>query len=131
VVGLLRGGSRGSKGAGMAEVSTPGHAAVLRGTREMLRVDLPAQAVAGGQSLSINEMRGPVCTTVGAGKYTLRQVFGLRAAHAPDPCIGLAASAEFAPAPALAPRWLSRSEPFHGASKRKFGFRVLLQVVPE
>ena len=42
-----------------------------------------------------------------------------------------AASAEFAPDPALDPLWISAFEPFHGAQKKDFGFRVTIKVEPE
>ena len=42
-----------------------------------------------------------------------------------------AASAEFAPDPALDPLWISYWEPFHGAIKKDFGFQVTVRVVPE
>jgi hypothetical protein len=42
-----------------------------------------------------------------------------------------AASAEFAPDPALDPLWISSFEPFHGASKKDFGFQVTIKVAVE
>jgi hypothetical protein len=66
-----------------------------------------------------------------AGKYTLHQLFGITAAHSRSllPC--KAASAEFAPDPALDPLWISYWEPFHGANKKDFGFQITLKVAPE
>ena len=66
-----------------------------------------------------------------AGKYTLRQQFGVQASHPKKllPC--KAASAEFAPDPALDPLWISALEPFHGAQKKDFGFQVTIKVEPE
>jgi hypothetical protein len=45
--------------------------------------------------------------------------------------IVLAASAEFAPDPALDPLWISYWEPFHGAAKKDFGFQLTMKVAPE
>jgi hypothetical protein len=72
-----------------------------------------------------------VAVPVVPGKYTLRQFFGVTAAHPRNlwPC--KAASAEFAPDPALDPLWISYWEPFHGAAKKDFGFQVILKVAPE
>jgi hypothetical protein len=42
-----------------------------------------------------------------------------------------AASAEFAPDPALDPLWISYWEPFHGATKKDFGFQITLKVAPD
>ena len=52
------------------------------------------------------------------------------AAHVQSIC-GKAAAAEFAPDPALDPTWISTPDPFRGANKKEFGFRVTLQVEPE
>ena len=46
----------------------------------------------------------------------------------PKALLGQAASAEFAPDPALDPLWISYWEPFHGAAKKDFGFQVTLKV---
>jgi hypothetical protein len=35
------------------------------------------------------------------------------------------------PDPALDPLWISAFEPFHGAQKKDFGFRVTIKVEPE
>jgi hypothetical protein len=40
-------------------------------------------------------------------------------------------SAEFAPDPALDPLWISYKEPFHGATKKDFGFQMTLKVVED
>jgi hypothetical protein len=94
-------------------------------------VALPGRAVAAGENLSVNDREGPVTVPVVAGKYTLHQAFGVQAAHPRSllPC--KAASAEFAPDPALDPLWISAFEPFHGASKKDFGFQVILRVAAE
>ena len=64
-------------------------------------------------------------------RYTLHQVFHVGVSHAHNllPC--KAASAEFAPDPALDPLWISYFEPFHGASKKDFGFQIILKVAAE
>jgi hypothetical protein len=92
---------------------------------------VPAHAVAGGENLSINDHAGPVSVPIRPGQYTLHQVFHIAAAHpkAILPC--KAASAEFAPDPALDPLWISYKEPFHGAQKKDFGFQITLKVAPE
>ena len=87
--------------------------------------------VAGGDNLSINDRQGPLSVPVTPGPYTLRQTFGLSAAHARSLKFCKAASAEFAPDPALDPLWISYWEPFHGAAKKDFGFQVVVKVAPE
>ena len=67
---------------------------------------------------------------VAAGKYTLHQVFHVGVSNPRGLC-GKAASAEFAPDPALEPLWISYWEPFHGANKKDFGFQVTIKVSPE
>jgi hypothetical protein len=127
VIGLLRS----HKGGGTAEVSTPGSAVVLAGPVEVLGLHLPATAVSCGENLSINNRHGPEGVTVKAGAFTLHQVFGLTAAHPRSLKFCKAASAEFAPDPALDPLWISYWEPFHGAAKKDFGFQIILRVAPE
>ncbi len=128
VIGLLRSHS---KGGGSAEICAPGRAVVTSSAAEIIALDLPARAVAGGENLSVNDRQGPVTVSVVAGKYTLHQFFGVTAAHPRNlwPC--KAASAEFAPDPAPDPLWISYWEPFHGAAKKDFGFQVILKVAPE
>jgi hypothetical protein len=72
-----------------------------------------------------------MAAVVPVGKYTLREAFGVQAAHPKKllPC--KAASAEFAPDPALDPLWISAFEPFHGAQKKDFGFQVIVKASPE
>src|SRR5205085_12501939 len=91
-------------------------------------VSVPGAAVAGGESLSVNDKCGPVAAVVPVGKYTLREAFGVQAAHPKRLCPCKAASAEFAPDPALDPLWISAFEPFHGAQKKDFGFQVIVRV---
>ena len=126
LIGLLRT----HKGGGSAEVCAP-HILITSGKRDIVAFDFPGRAVAGGENLSINEHQGPEAFPVIAGKYTLHQLFGITAAHSKNllPC--KAASAEFAPDPALDPLWISYWEPFHGANKKDFGFQITLKVAPE
>src|SRR6185369_1738716 len=98
---------------------------------DIVSVHMPAHAVSGGENLSINDREGPRAVLVEAGSFTLHQVFAVTAAHPRSlrPC--KAASAEFAPDPALDPLWISYWEPFHGAAKKDFGFQVSLKVSPD
>jgi hypothetical protein len=127
LIGLLRSHS---KGGGSAEVCTP-HIMIVSGEADIVALEFSGRAVAGGENLSINDRRGPEVFSVVAGKYTLHQLFGITAAHSKNllPC--KAASAEFAPDPALDPLWISYWEPFHGANKKDFGFQVTIKVSPE
>jgi hypothetical protein len=130
VIGLLRSHDHGG---GSAEIVCPAHAVLVpcglpAGVPALAEVSLPGRAVAGGENLSVNDRQGPVAVVVPAGKFTLHQRFGVQAAHPKKllPC--KAASAEFAPDPALDPLWISYWEPFHGANKKDFGFQVTLRV---
>jgi hypothetical protein len=125
VVGLLRT----HKGSGTAEESGA-CATVTAGPIVLATVCAPPHSVAGGESLSINCKEGPVCVPVTCGNYTLHQTFHVSAVsrHCILPC--KAASAEFAPDPALDPLWISYWEPFHGALKKDFGFQVVIRVTP-
>ena len=127
VIGLLRSHCRGG---GSAEESAS-CATVSADTVEMATLCVPAHSVAGGENLSINDHAGPISVPVSAGKYTLHQVFRIVAAHPVSLALCKAASAEFAPDPALDPLWISYWEPFHGASKKDFGFQITLRVSPE
>ena len=64
-------------------------------------------------------------------RYNLKQTFSLTASHPASLWPHKAASAEFAPDPGLDPLWISYWEPFHGASKKDFGFQMILRVAPE
>lgn len=91
---------------------------------------VPPHNVGGGENLTLNCQKGPVCISVVPGCYRLHQTFTLRAAH---PCCVVPcwpASAEFAPG-AVNAKWIGYWEPFHGANKSKFGFQVSLRVEPE
>src|SRR5437763_1734564 len=73
---------------------------------------------------------GPVSAPIGAGAHTLHQTWVVSATH-PKSLLGKAASAEFAPDPALDPLWISYKEPFHGAVKKDFGFQVIVKVADD
>ena len=125
VIGLLRGekGGSASEGNGCATVAGEG--------AETLTMCVPAHTVGGGESLSINDHEGPVSVAVKAGKYTLHQTFEISATHGKSLLPAKAASAEFAPDPALDPLWISYWEPFHGATKKDFGFQITVKVIDD
>jgi hypothetical protein len=125
-IGLLRS----HRGGGTAE-EAHGCAGVCADTAALTSVCVPDQAVGGAENLSVNDHDGTVSVTLPAGRYTLHQVFYLSASHPRCllPC--KAASAEFAPDPALDPLWISYWEPFHGAVKKDFGFQVTLKVAAD
>lgn len=130
VIGLLRNESWCGKCGGSAEINQPGHAWVCCDSHEILGLTLPARGAACGQNLSIHDREGPIWVTAGPGKYTLHQVFGI-AATQDKAVFAKPAAAEFAPDPAVESDWLSKREPFHGASKKDFGFQVILRIIPE
>jgi hypothetical protein len=127
VIGLLRshckGGGSAQEGPGCATISSNGGV--------LANLCVPQHLVAGGENLSINDHDGPIEVPIAVGKYTLHQSFTITAAHPRSlrPC--KAASAEFAPDPALDPLWISYWEPFHGASKKDFGFQITIKVVED
>ena len=125
VIGLLRSESKGTaaEGNGCATVNGEGFAT--------LSLCAPAHTVGGGENLSVNDRDTPVTMAVKPGKYTLHQTFQVSAAHPRNVLPCKAASAEFAPDPALDPLWISYWEPFHGAAKKDFGFRITIRVSPE
>src|SRR5262249_47443505 len=106
VIGLLRTHSRG----GTAE-ATHGCATVQAEAAERLSLSVPDHLAASGENLSINDREGPRTAPITPGKYKLHQTFHVMASHprALLPC--KAASAEFAPDPALDPLWISYWEP--------------------
>jgi hypothetical protein len=127
IVGLLRGDKHGGSAAvtnGNAAVNVSG-AAPPGATILDLAID--GHAVAGSDNQAINDRIGPRSVAILPGEYHLLQTFQISAAHARGIC-GTAASAEFAPDPALDPQWISITEPFRGVSKKDFGFRVTLRV---
>ena len=65
------------------------------------------------------------------GQYVLHQTFVISATHSKSLRLTKAASAEFAPDPALDPLWISYWEPFHGAAKKDFGFQIIIKVASE
>jgi hypothetical protein len=89
------------------------------------------RSVAGGENLSINDRQGPLSVPVTPGQFCLRQAWMITAAHPRCLKCCKAASAEFAPDPALDPLWISYWEPFHGAAKKDFGFQVTVKVTPD
>jgi hypothetical protein len=131
LIGLLRSqpGRHELKGRGTAECG-PACAELICDNKVLVSLCVPPHSVGGGHNLSINCQKGPACIPILPGCYRLHQTFLLRAAH---PCCALPcwpASAEFAPN-ALNQKWIGYWEPFHGASKSKFGFRILLRVESE
>jgi hypothetical protein len=129
VIGLLRSHERGG---GTATIATPGQATVLDGNNKALvTVALPVHSVCGGENESVNNRETSEGVSIKAGKYTLHQAFALSATHPRSLKLCKAASAEFAPDPALDPLWISAFEPFHGAAKKDFGFQVTVKVSPE
>ncbi len=126
VIGLLRSHCR-SDGAAFDQAC----AGVLSGPTTILRLCVPPHSVGGKEALSVNDHNGPVSVPVVAGKYTFRQTFAIQAeAHGyVVPIKG--PSAEFAPDPALDPLWLPYKEPFHGATKKDFGYQVILKVAED
>ena len=133
VIGLLR---THKCGGGSAAINCPAHALVFPSgvvgeAPAVIEVSLPGRAVGEGESLSVNDKCGPVAAVLPPGKFVLREQFGVQASHPKKlfPC--KAASAEFAPDPALDPLWISGFEPFHGAQKKDFGFQVMLKASPE
>jgi hypothetical protein len=133
VIGLLRSGckktSGGCKGGGTASTSG-GCATVACGPAEVATVCVPDHEVAGCEDLALNDHAGPVTGPIAPGAYVLHQKWQVTAAH-PQGLLGKAASAEFAPDPALDPLWISAKEPFHGAAKKDFGFQVTVRVAPD
>ena len=127
VIGLLR-----SQVHGKGTAAESGACATVTcGPAEVLTICAPAHAVSAGDNLSINDHAGPCSVPVAPGKYTLHQSFHVSASHPHSVLPCKAASAEFAPDPALDPLWISAWEPFHGAVKKDFGFQIILKVVAE
>ncbi len=127
IIGLLRSHA---KGGGAAEFCSPTIAITPEKGGQLIAVGLPARSVAGGENLSINDHIGPMTVPITAGKYVLHQSLGVAAEHPRSLAPCKAASAEFAPDPALDPLWISYWEPFHGANKKDFGFQITLKVIP-
>jgi hypothetical protein len=126
LIGLLRS----HRGQGTAQVG-PATAVVTRPPDFTLTLGLPSHCVSGGENLSVNERVGPVSMPATAGEYHLHESFAVAASHCWNLDLCKAASAEFAPDPALDSLWISHWEPFHGANKKDFGFQVILKVAPD
>jgi hypothetical protein len=125
VVGLLRGGRTG------AASETVGCATVSRDGTCLTTLCVPDHAVAGHESLSINDHAGPVVVSVCPGSHTLQAGWQMSATH-PKALLGKAASAEFAPEPALDPLWVGGPrDPFHGLGKKDFGLLLTLRLTED
>jgi hypothetical protein len=127
VIGLLRSHKCGK---GTAEESGA-CASVACGPTPLATVCAPAHFICCGENLSINDHDGPVCVPVAPGKFTLHMAWHLSATHPRCVLPCKAASAEFAPDPAIDPLWISYWEPFHGVQKKDFGFQVIVKVTSE
>jgi hypothetical protein len=130
VTGLLRSQAGHCKCGGAVE-QAPASAVVSCGPTQVLALTVPPHSVACGESLSLNCREGPYAAPVAAGPYCLRVAFSITASHPRSVLPCGPASAEFAPDPALDPLWISAREPFHGASKKDFGFQVIMRLVPD
>jgi hypothetical protein len=130
VMGVLRTANHSCKPTGTAE-STAAHAAIVCGPEQLLSIAMPPRSAACGEDLSVFNREGPVFVPIAPGKYTLHQTWGISATQPCSPGLCKGVSAEFAPSPALEAAWLSHFEPFHGAIKKDFGFRVTIKVVPD
>lgn len=124
VIGLLRSHKN------SAAAVNNGTAAVSGGGHQIVGIALEPHSVCGGENLSINDHPCPVSAPIVAGDFHYSQTFCISAEHA-SAILGKAASAEFAPDPALDPLWISYWEPFRGAQKKDFGFRVTMKVEPD
>jgi len=130
VIGLLRSHNGGG---GTATIACPANARIflcdsIGQGQSLCELTLPGRTASCGENVSVNDKGGPAAVVVPAGKFTLRQEFGVQAFHPKRllPC--KTASAEFAPDPALDPLWISAFEPFHGAQKKDFGFQVIIRA---
>ena len=126
VIGLLRSASSGGTASDSGSASVGGEGVASAS------LEVPSHSVSCGQSLSINDKEDPVSLAIpAAGKFTLHQSFQVTANHSGSLLPGKAASAEFAPDPALDPLWISYWEPFHGATKKDFGFQLTIKVADD
>jgi hypothetical protein len=125
VIGLLRSHKKGTaeQGAACATLGIGGASVVT--------LSVPPHSVAAGENQSINCHEGPIEVPVAPGQYTYHQRFSITASHPHCVLPCKAASAEFAPDPALDPLWISYWEPFHGAAKKDLGFQVILKAAPD
>jgi hypothetical protein len=123
-IGMLRGGR-------IACASANGGAAVTAGDTAVVAANLPDRSVACGENLTVADRSAPDDVAVAPGRYLLHACWRLAASH-PKGLRGKAASAEFAPEPALPDVWIGGPrDPFHGVVKKDFGFRVTVRVSPE
>jgi hypothetical protein len=124
VIGLLRSGKKGAASEGGAS------ATVAHGAAGLLTLTLPERSVGGGEALSVNDRAGPCVVPVVPGAYTLHEAWRMTATHE-KALFGKSATAEFAPDPALDPKWIGPKEPFHGVPKKDLGFQVILRLADE
>jgi hypothetical protein len=123
LIGFLR-----SHKVGSADVCA---SASVTGAAPVLALAMPGHAVAGNESISVNDREAPDGVVLAAGKYVLNQSFKVSASMPKSVLPCKAPSAEFAPDPALDPLWISAKEPFRGAKKGDLGFQVIIRVAPE
>jgi hypothetical protein len=128
LIGLLRSHCKG----GCAEVS--GATATVscddpHHPSEVVTIALPGHTVCSGENLSVNDKEGPMCVPVCCGCFTLHQALTLSAVG-PRFILGKAPSVEFADG-GIDPLWISAKEPFWGAKKGAFGFKVTIKLVAE
>jgi hypothetical protein len=129
VIGLLRNPCKGSAACGEACVSIAcGEGPESQ--QELVSLVLPGKAVGDKDNQSVLVRKGPITIPIEPGCFTLRQTWTLSALQHLASIPGKPASAEFAPAPALDPTWISYKDPFHGVAKKDFGFQVTLKVTP-
>jgi hypothetical protein len=122
-VGVLRGGR-------IAAAAQGGCASVLIGGMVIVGTAVPDRSVGGGENLTVADRVAPEDVPVNAGPHLLHAHWRLTASH-PKGLRGKAASAEFAPEPALDPLWVGGPrDPFHGIAKKDFGLQVTLRVSP-
>jgi hypothetical protein len=127
VIGLLRTHCQGGGSAEQGQAS----ATVAGETAALAMLCVPPHSATAGENLSLNCREGPLSVPVVPGKYTLHQTFAISATHPRSVKLCKAASAEFAPDPALDPLWISYWEPFHGAAKKDFGLQITIKVAPD
>jgi len=122
-IGLLRGGRTAAARTSAAAVVTIGAVAAVAG-------NLPDRSVACGMHLAVNDRVAPDDVAVPPGVFSLHVRWRLAATH-PQGLRGKAASAEFAPEPALGPIWVGGPrDPFHGVAKKALGLRIALKAAP-
>ncbi|MFL5331052.1 MAG: hypothetical protein ACJ8C4_19345 [Gemmataceae bacterium] len=129
--GRVVGALRSHKNGGGSAQEGPGLATIVCGNNAISTLATDPHSVSCGNSLSVNCRTAPVSIVVTGGRATLHQSWNVSANNPQSilPC--KAASAEFAPDPALDPLWISYWEPFHGAIKKDFGFQVIMKVEPD